>query len=113
MFFIMTAEITNSWIFLVVEMNTPESHSSLREIIGVADGINHAASTHAKLQNAFGSLLKQGLISKEGKKYRITDKGLILYKEANAISQRTFGMWGYLKKHFATLSSNKNYEAKN
>lgn len=106
MSFVMTAETINSWIFLAVGMSSPESASSLREITGVADGINHAIPTHEELQNAFGWLLKQDLISKEGKKYRLTDKGLILYREASAKSKRIFGMWDYLKERFADLNSN-------
>ncbi|MDQ6788511.1 MAG: hypothetical protein M3033_17035 [Acidobacteriota bacterium] len=102
--FVMSAETTNSWIFLAVGMGSAESALSLREIIRVADGINHAIPTDNELQDAFGWLLKQGLISKEGKKYRLTKKGLILYREASAKSNRIFGMWDYLKEHFVTLN---------
>lgn len=104
--FVMSAETTNSWIFLAIGMGSTESTISLREIIGVADGINYAIPTHGELQNAFGWLLKQDLISKEGKEYRLTEKGLILYRESSAKSKRIFGMWDYLKEHFATLNSN-------
>ncbi len=102
--FVMSAKTTNSWIFLAVGMGSSKSAVSLREIISVADGINHAIPTQNELQDAFGWLSKQNLISKEGKKYRLTEKGLILYKEASAKSKLIFGMWDYLKEHFATMN---------
>jgi hypothetical protein len=103
--FTMTPETTNSWIFLAVAMASSESPSKLNGIIGVADGINHAIPTHKELQTAFGWLSKQGLISKEGKKYRLTDKGLALHREASAKSNLIFGMWDFLKERFLTLNS--------
>ena len=101
----MTPETTNSWIFLAVAMASSESPATLDGIIGVADGINHAIPTHKELQTAFGWLSKQGLILKEGKKYRLTDKGLALHSEASAKSKRIFGVRDYLKEHFSTLNS--------
>ncbi len=103
----MTPETINSWIFLAVAMASNESSVTLRDIIGVADGINHAIPTHKELQTAFGWLSKQGLISKEGKKYRLTEKGVALHREASAKSKRIIGVWDYLKERFSTL----NFEA--
>jgi DNA-binding PadR family transcriptional regulator len=103
--FTMTPETTNSWIFLAVAMASSESPTTLGGIIGIADGINHAVPTHKELQNAFGWLSKQGLISKQGKKYQLTDKGLALYKEASAKSNLIFGMWDFLKERFSNLNS--------
>ncbi len=103
--FSMTPETINSWIFLAVAMASNESSVTLRDIIGVADGINHAIPTHKELQTAFGWLSKQGLISKEGKKYRLTEKGVALHREASAKSKRIFGVWDYLKERFSNLNS--------
>ena len=102
--FSMTPETINSWIFLAVAMASSESPTPLNGIIMLADGINHAIPTHKELQTAFGWLSKQGLISKEGKKYQLTDKGLALYKEARASSNRIFGMWDFLKERFLLLN---------
>ena len=101
----MSPETTNSWIFLALAMASDESPTTLNGIIGVADGINHAIPTHKELQNAFGWLSKQGLISKKGKKYQLTNKGLALYKEASAESNLIFGVWDYLKERFSNLNS--------
>ena len=92
-------------------MASSESLSTLNGIIGVADGINHAIPTHKELQNAFGWLSKQGLITKEGKKYQLTEKGLALHKEASAKSNRIFGVWDYLKERFSTLNSETDVDS--
>ena len=104
--FMMATEKTNSWIFLAVAMASSETPTKLNGIIGVADGINHAIPTHKELQSAFSWLSKQGLISKEGKKYQLTDKGLALFKEASAKSNLIFGMWDYLKEQFSVQLPN-------
>ena len=109
--FTMIPETTNSWIFLAVAMASGESPTTLDGIIMLADGINHAIPTHKELQTAFGWLSKQGLISKEGKKYRLTDKGLALYREANAKSNLIFGMWDFLKERFLTLNSETDVDS--
>jgi hypothetical protein len=109
--FTMTPETTNSWIFLAVAMASSESPTTLGGIIGIADGINHTIPTHKEFQTAFGWLSKQGLLSKEGKKYLLTDKGLALYKEASAKSKRIFGVWDYLKEHFSTLNSETDIDS--
>lgn len=101
----MPAETINSWIFLAVAVASSESPATLDKIIGVADAINHAIPTHKELQNAFGWMSKQNLILKEDKKYRLTNKGIILYTEASAKSQRIFGVWDILKEHFSNLDS--------
>jgi len=103
--FVMSSETTNSWIFLAVAMASGKSPPTLNDIIGAADGINHAIPTHKELQSAFDWLTQQGLILKEGKKYRITDKELVLYGEADAKSKRIFGLWDYLKGRFSDLNS--------
>ncbi len=101
----MKLETTNSWIFLAVAMASSESATTINGIIGIADGINHAVPTQKELQNAVGWLLKQELISKEGKKYQLTDKGLVLFKEGDAKSNLVFGTWDFLKESFLTLNS--------
>jgi len=106
--FTMTPETTNSWIFLAVAMASAESPTTLDRMIEVADRINHAVPTHKELQNAFRWLSKQCLFSKEGKKYRLTDKGLVLFKEASAKSSRIFGMGDFFKERFLGLSSEQN-----
>ncbi len=45
------------------------------------------------------------------RKYRLADKGLALYCEASAKSNRIFGLWDYLKEHFLTLSSEADVDS--
>lgn len=107
----MRDEKTNSWIFLAVGMASNDSPITFNSVIDIADGINHAVPTHKELQNAFKWLLNQELLSKEGKKYRITDKGMTLLEKAESASNLIFGQWDYIEKQFLILSSqNENKE---
>lgn len=94
-----------SWIFLAIGLGDRKSPASLDEVIGFADAINHAIPSHKELQNSFGWLLKQNLILKEGKKYRVADKGIILLDKADATSNFLLEQWKYLEKQFAFLNS--------
>lgn len=105
MVFTMTSERINSWMFLAVAMSMNESAASLSDIIGTADVINHAIPTHSELQTAFGWMSKQGLLSKEDQKYRLTQEGLALYREASSQSNRTFEIWHFLKERFSGLNT--------
>lgn len=101
----MSEEKTNSWIFLAIGMANNNLPITFNSIIGVADGINHAVPTQQELQNAFKWLVNQQLVTKDGKKYRITDKGVHLLKKAEAASNLIFEQWSYIEKQFFILDS--------
>ena len=76
----MTKSKQHTWIFLSVG----ESPSGgLDEIIGAADGMNHALPTHRELQESLGWLIENGLIHKAGEKYFLTEAGEAL-RDTNA-----------------------------
>jgi len=64
---LMSNEKTNSWIFLAAGMSSNGLPITYKDVLLIADGINHAVPTHKELQNAFKWLLNHELISKEGK----------------------------------------------
>lgn len=74
---------TISWIFLATALATCARPTNSNEISTIADGINHAIPTQKELQTAFSWLLKQGLILKQGKNYKLTSKGKIEYEKAS------------------------------
>ncbi|MDQ3321302.1 MAG: hypothetical protein M3525_02405 [Acidobacteriota bacterium] len=104
----MSNEKTNSWIFLAVGIATAESSSKLREIVLIADGINHAVPTQKELQIAFKWLSKQHLVLKERSKYRVTETGLYLFEKAKAKSNLILQQWKYIEEHFLNLSNKNN-----
>ncbi len=101
----MTDEETNSWIFLAAGLASNGASFNFNSVIGVADGINHAIPTQKELQNSFKWLSNQKLITKEGKKYRITDKGITLLEKAREKSNIMLKQWNYIEKQFLVLSS--------
>jgi hypothetical protein len=48
-------------------LSVGESPSGLDEVIGTADGINHAIPTRRELQESLGWLIENGLIHKADK----------------------------------------------
>jgi predicted transcriptional regulator len=70
----MTVAQVYAWIFLAMQ----EQPRSLKDIVGVADAINHAIPNHRELQGALGWLVDRGLVRKEGKRYSLTEKGSAL-----------------------------------
>ncbi len=101
----MSNEKTNSWIFLAAGMSSNGSPISYKDILLIADGINHAVPMHKELQDAFRWLLNHKLLRKEGKKYSITDEGIELLEQASAKSNLIFGQWNYIEEQFDILSS--------
>ncbi len=100
----MSNEEVYSWIFLAIGIASSESPVKFNEIIGIADGINHAVPTHKELQKSYGWLLKHKLIQKEGKKYSLTAEGQMLLKKASEMSDSLSQMRNYLKENFVALN---------
>ena len=69
----------------------------------IADGINHAIPTHKEMQTSISWLLKNGLVSKVGKKYILTSKGKSDYKMASEETNTLLKIWDNLEQRI------KNY----
>ena len=101
----MSNEKTNSWIFLSAGMSSNGLPITYKDVLLIADGINHAVPMHKELQDAFRWLLSHKLLCKVGKKYSITDKGIALLEQASAKSNLIVGQWDYIEEQFHILSS--------
>jgi hypothetical protein len=105
---LMSNEKTNSWIFLAAGMSSNGLPITYKDVLLIADGINHAVPMHKELQCAFRWLLGHKLLRKEGRKYSITDKGIALLKQASAKSNLILRQWDYIEEQFHILSSQDN-----
>ena len=72
-----------SWIFLAIAIASQKELADIRGISMIADGINHAVPTEKEIQLSVSWLLKNGQIEKQGKKYKLTKKGMINYSFAS------------------------------
>lgn len=89
---------THAWLFLAV----PAKPAPLRDVIAVADGINHAIPTERELQVSLGWLQAHGLIQKVGRKYSLTASGVAL---RTACSARTMmKTWDTVAARFAATA---------
>jgi hypothetical protein len=102
---LMSNKKTISWIFLAAGMSSNGLPITYKDVLSIADGINHAVPMHKELQGAFSWLLSHKLLRKEGRKYSITDKGIALLEQASAKSNLIFGQWHYIEEQFLILSS--------
>ncbi len=84
----MTEEETISWIFLAVALATQTSPTDFVGISMIADGINHAVPTQKEMQVSISWLTKQGLISKLGNKYSLSETGKKEFEIASKTSDK-------------------------
>jgi hypothetical protein len=93
----MTNYQTISWIFMATAMASEKSPANINSISMVADGINHAVPTHIELQTSFTWLISFGLITKQGKKYALTTKGINEYLNASETTSILSQIWNNLE----------------
>lgn len=79
----MTGRIAYAWILYSVS----RSDSTLVDIIGQADYINHAIPTHEELRQSFGWLRYGGLVRKSENRYLLTRTGQQIMRQA--LDQKT------------------------
>jgi hypothetical protein len=53
---------SDAWVFAAIANDRPPATHTLSELVGIADGINHAVLTEAEFTKAIGRLLAAGLI---------------------------------------------------
>jgi hypothetical protein len=97
----MTESQIYTWIFLSLS----EELTSLPDIIGVADGINHAVPTDKELKTAFGWLAAQRLVKKEGRKYGYTPEGVTLRKKSVGPKMTIRESWTAIEAQFIKLGA--------
>lgn len=74
------SEVT-SWIFLSIALGTEKSAISYKDIIMIADGINHAVPNHNEIQSSIKFLLNKGYITKSRNKYSLTEIGKKIFDQ--------------------------------
>lgn len=94
----MTDYQTVSWIFLATALASQTEPADFSSISSIADGINHAVPTHKELQTSMTWLTKNGLITKIGDKYNLTQKGKLDYEESSKLTSTLLKIWENLEK---------------
>jgi hypothetical protein len=69
---------SDAWVFAAIANDQPPATHTLTELIGIADGINHAVLTEPEFTQAIGRLLAAGLIEAdaEADRYWPTEAGV-------------------------------------
>ena len=89
----MTDNQTTAWIFLATAMASQIEPADFNSISNIADGINHAVPTHKELQSSLTWLTGNGLLTKTGSKYSLTNKGKIDYEMASRKTSTLLKIW--------------------
>lgn len=89
----MTDNQTRSWIFLATAMASQNEPAGLHSISSIADGINHAVPTNEELLSSLTWLTDNGLVTKTGRSYSLTDKGKADYESASRQLSTLLQIW--------------------
>jgi hypothetical protein len=82
-----------SWIFLATAMASQNEPADFNSISNIADGINHAVPTHKELQSSLTWLTANGLVTKIGSKYSLTEKGKMDFDSAAKQTSTLVKVW--------------------
>ena len=84
-------QCTDPWLLLAIIYACQQGGSSLSDILGYGDFINHAIFSLEELQSGLHRLIKSGYVIKEKDKFLPTDKIIIPYhkfsKHKNSVSR--------------------------
>ncbi len=86
-----------SWIYLAIAYGSQKEPINMRGISDVADGINHAVPNQDELQLATKWLIKNDLVEKIGKKYKLTNSGFELHKSVPKGKKSILDTWHFLE----------------
>jgi hypothetical protein len=76
----------DAWILLSIIYGSAESGgATLRDIIAVGDGINHAIFNYGEMDDGLSRLTEGGHVARDGDRFRVTDAVVTAYR---GISQR-------------------------
>ena len=94
----MTESQLISSIFLATALASQEKPANFEGISMVADGINHSVPTEKEMRNSLTWLINKELISKESKKYHLTQKGIKKYEFATKETNTIMKIWNTLEQ---------------
>ena len=97
---------TISWILLAISIASQSSSTTFKEILQVADGINHAIPTQKEMQTSIIWLITNELIIKDGKKYTLSENGKNLNDSAKKQSKVLMKMWKHLESELKQKYNN-------
>lgn len=103
----MTDSEVISWIFLAISLASEKEPADLNAISMIADGINHSVPTDKELKLSLHCLLKEGLISKQGKKYTLTENGKTKFENASQTTSVLLKIWDILDENIRSTVSFK------
>jgi hypothetical protein len=94
----MTEKEIRSWIFLAISVASQQSPATIKEIFGIADGINHAIPKQKEFRSSIDWLTKHGYIREQNSKYCLTKKGMIEYGFAGLKTKVLLNIWRNLER---------------
>jgi predicted transcriptional regulator len=94
----MTENEIISWIFLATALASQKNPAEINSISMIADGINHSVPTDKELKMSLSWLITEELISKQNKKYILTEKGKNKYLKASEKTNILLKIWDNLNK---------------
>ena len=89
----MTDSEIYSWILLATSLASQTAPTDIVGISMIADGINHAVPTEKELKTSLCWLINRKLISRENKKYKLTELGKSTYDMANSNANFLSEIW--------------------
>ena len=99
----MTIAQTYSWIFYSIGLASQNDFAMIKNILNIADGLNHAVPTKIEIDSSISWLYSNELILKEGKKYRLSTKGLDLLENASSKVKNNRDVWKNIEKIFTKM----------
>jgi len=97
----MTLAETYSWIFYAIALASQTQPAARDAISTIADGINHAVPTQKEMDASISWLLSQGLVSREGKRFRLSLAGTELLQAVAPEKATAFQVWEQIELRFA------------
>ena len=94
----MTENQIISWIFLATALASQVKPANFEGISMVADGINHCVPTEKEIRNSLTWLINEELITKESKKFYLTQKGIAKYELATKETKTLLKIWDNLEE---------------
>jgi hypothetical protein len=94
---------SDSWIYLSIAYNQKTSGVSLDELIGTADGINHAIPTIEEIEGAINRFLMYGILEINNNLFFLTD---LISSEYEIIKKQTnscLKQWELFNKFFQNI----------
>lgn len=91
---------------MAIEIASEKMPANIKSISQIADGINHAVPTEKEMQDSIKWLLNKNLISKNDKKYSLTDLGYRLSSQSKKNTPSLIEICNNLK------TTIQNYEKK-